>query len=81
MTASSSFHRSDTSDPKGPAEQVQSRFEEPLDDDEGFELSGYAVKKKWQGTEADRREMSALGRVQQLRVSSQKESSLDPAPC
>ncbi|KAK4495356.1 hypothetical protein PRZ48_013687 [Zasmidium cellare] len=70
MASSSSSPTLLTPEPKGIAPQVETTcsFEAPIDDDdEGFELSEYAVKKKWQGTEADRREMSALGRVQQLR--------------
>jgi hypothetical protein len=39
------------------------------DDTDGFEMQEGAVKRKWQGTEADRKEMSQLGRVQELRVS------------
>jgi hypothetical protein len=39
------------------------------DDVDGFEMQQGAVKRKWQGTEADRKEMSQLGRVQELRVS------------
>lgn len=63
MATSSSFEQ-----PKGMPEPVHTGLTDP--DDDAFELSEYAVKRKWQGTEADRREMSALGRVQQLRVSS-----------
>lgn len=43
------------------------------DDSDVFEMQEGAVKRKWQGTDADRREMSQLGRVQELRVSYQKE--------
>ena len=39
------------------------------DDADGFEMQQGAVKRKWQGTEADRKEMSQLGRIQELRVS------------
>ena len=39
------------------------------DDSDVFEMQAGAVKRKWQGTEADRKEMSQLGRVQELRVS------------
>lgn len=39
------------------------------DDGDVFEMQEGAVKRKWQGTEADRKEMSQLGRVQELRVS------------
>ncbi|KAI5364589.1 Putative amino acid/polyamine transporter I [Septoria linicola] len=45
--------------------QVRMTFESS--DEDGFELSEYAVAKKWQGTAADRKDMSQLGRVQQLR--------------
>ncbi|KAL1583925.1 hypothetical protein WHR41_07354 [Cladosporium halotolerans] len=37
------------------------------DDGDAYEMQPGAVKKKWQGTEADRREMSQLGRLQELR--------------
>jgi len=36
------------------------------------------VSRKWQGTDADRKEMSQLGRVQELRVSLQEDTSI---PC
>ena len=39
------------------------------DDSDVMEMQEGAVKRKWQGTEADRKEMSQLGRVQELRVS------------
>ena len=39
------------------------------DDADVYEMQEGAVKRKWQGTEADRKEMSQLGRVQELRVS------------
>jgi predicted secreted Zn-dependent protease len=39
------------------------------DDSDVFEMQEVAVKRKWQGTETDRKEMSQLGRVQELRVS------------
>lgn len=39
------------------------------DDGDAFEMQEGVVKRKWQGTEADRKEMSQLGRVQELRVS------------
>jgi predicted secreted Zn-dependent protease len=39
------------------------------DDSDVFEMQEVAVKRKWQGTEIDRKEMSQLGRVQELRVS------------
>lgn len=41
------------------------------DDSDVFEMQEgvAAVKRKWQGTDADRKEMSQLGRVQELRVS------------
>jgi hypothetical protein len=42
------------------------------DDADGFEMQEGAVKRKWQGTEADRKEMSQLGRVQELRVSAER---------
>ena len=41
------------------------------DDADGFEMQQGAVKRKWQGTDADRKEVSQLGRVQELRVSQQ----------
>ena len=40
------------------------------DDADTFEMQEGAVKRKWQGTDEDRKEMSQLGRVQELRVSS-----------
>lgn len=69
MPASSSSSAAGTTEPKLLAEQVRPTDFDMLEDD-GFELSEHAVKKKWQGTAADRRDMSALGRVQQLRVRS-----------
>lgn len=42
------------------------------DDSDAFEMQERAVKRKWQGTEADRKEMSQLGRVQELRVSAER---------
>jgi stringent starvation protein B len=39
------------------------------DDSDVFEMREVAVSRKWQGTEIDRKEMSQLGRVQELRVS------------
>jgi hypothetical protein len=44
------------------------------DDADGFEMQQGAVKRKWQGTEADRKEMSQLGRIQELRVSLERVS-------
>lgn len=38
------------------------------EDDYAYEMQEGAVSRKWQGTEADRKDMSALGRVQELRV-------------
>lgn len=37
-------------------------------EDDAFELPGFAVAKKWQGTAADKKDMVQLGRVQELRV-------------
>lgn len=42
------------------------------DDADTYEMQEGAVKRKWQGTDADRKEMSQLGRVQELRVSRRK---------
>lgn len=39
------------------------------DDADTYEMQEGAVKRKWLGTDADRKEMSQLGRVQELRVS------------
>jgi hypothetical protein len=39
------------------------------EDADTYEMQEGAVKRKWQGTDADRKEMSQLGRVQELRVS------------
>lgn len=47
--------------------RVRMTFESTEED--AYELSEYAVAKKWRGTPADRKDMSQLGRVQQLRVS------------
>jgi len=51
--------------PKTVAENVRATYAE---DDDGFEMADGAVANKWQGTAADRRDMSQLGRVQELRV-------------
>jgi len=48
------------------------------DDSDVYEMQDGAVKRKWQGTEADRREMSQLGRVQELRVSLERENGKPP---
>jgi hypothetical protein len=45
------------------------------DDADVYEMQEGAVKRKWQGTEADRKEMSQLGRIQELRVSLEKEKT------
>ncbi|PIB01044.1 Choline transport protein [Cercospora beticola] len=45
--------------------RVRMTFESTEED--AYELSEYAVAKKWRGTPADRKDMSQLGRVQQLR--------------
>ncbi|CAK1358973.1 unnamed protein product [Cercospora beticola] len=45
--------------------RVRMTFESTEED--AYELPEYAVAKKWRGTPADRKDMSQLGRVQQLR--------------
>ena len=52
--------------PKVVAQQV--RTAHINDDDDGFEMSEAVVSKKWQGTELDKKDMSQLGKVQELRV-------------
>lgn len=46
------------------------------DDTDAYEMQEGAVSRKWQGTEADRKEMSQLGRVQELRVSLERISMI-----
>jgi len=65
MAASSSA--SDASAPvesKIIAEQVRAAYD---NDGDAYELAEAPVAKKWQGTAADRKDMSQLGRVQELR--------------
>ncbi len=38
-------------------------------EEDGYEMEHATVPKKWQGTDADKHDMSVLGRVQELRVS------------
>jgi len=47
------------------------------DEEDSYEMNA-PVAKKWQGTVADRQDMSALGRVQELRV---RYSTDDPNAC
>ena len=47
------------------------------DEEDSYEMNA-PVAKKWQGTVADRQDMSALGRVQELRV---RYSTDDPSAC
>lgn len=47
------------------------------DEEDSYEMNA-PVAKKWQGTVADRQDMSALGRVQELRV---RHSTDDPNAC
>lgn len=57
---------------QGPAQQKVETAEavRHADDGDGYEMQEVegAVNRKWQGTAADRKEMSQLGRVQELRV-------------
>lgn len=65
MAASS--HSSDHAgmDPKFVSEQVRATY---ADDTDGIELADHhPVAQKWRGTDADRKDMSQLGRVQELR--------------
>lgn len=65
MAASSSASdRSAHMDPKTVAQDVRATYEA---DDEEYEMAEGAVARKWQGTDADRKDMSQLGRVQELR--------------
>ncbi|KAI6820140.1 amino acid transporter-like protein [Hortaea werneckii] len=61
--SSSASDASATMGPKQVAENVRATY----DNEDDFEMTEGAVAKKWQGTAADRRDMSALGRVQELR--------------
>lgn len=53
-------------DPKGVAQHVRAAYANHEDE---YEMAGATVAKKWQGTDVDRRDMSTLGKVQELRVS------------
>jgi len=64
MPASSSSAASN-----GPIQQKVETAEAVRHADDAYEMQEGAVKRKWQGTDADRKEMSQLGRVQELRVS------------
>lgn len=50
-------------EPKLVAEQARATY----DHEDGFEMADGAIARKWQGTAADRKDMSQLGRVQELR--------------
>lgn len=58
--------REPVDDPKAAAQQVRTAYAH--NDHVGFEMSEAVVSKKWQGTEADKKDMSQLGKVQELRV-------------
>ncbi|KAM3421995.1 hypothetical protein BST61_g2372 [Cercospora zeina] len=58
--------RSRDSSPRS-KENGQVRMALDSSEEDAHELSEYAVAKKWRGTPADRKDMSQLGRVQQLR--------------
>jgi hypothetical protein len=51
--------------PREAAQQVRIAY---ANDEDDMPMSDAAVAKKWQGTEVDRKDMSVLGRVQELRV-------------
>lgn len=51
--------------PKAAAQHVRTAY---ANNDVDYEMSDAVVAKKWQGTEADRKDMSELGKVQELRV-------------
>ncbi|OQN95295.1 hypothetical protein B0A48_18526 [Cryoendolithus antarcticus] len=51
--------------PKMAANNVRQSYGE---DEDAFEMADGVVAKKWQDTDADRKDMSQLGRVQELRV-------------
>lgn len=66
MASSSSSAASERIEPKGIAEpRVRAGY--PHDQEDEYEMNA-VVASKWQGTEADRRDMSQLGKVQELRV-------------
>jgi hypothetical protein len=67
MTASSTYAGDSPIQQKLETAAAVRHADEPY----AFELQEGAVKRKWQGTDADRKEMSQLGRVQELRVSCQ----------
>lgn len=52
-------------EPKMVAERVRASYDG--DGDDGFEMAEGVVARKWQGTSADRKDMTQLGRVQELR--------------
>lgn len=63
--------------PKTVAEQVRAAH---ADNEDGFEMSEGAVARKWQGTAVDRKDMSELGRVQELRVRTTTRTSFQSCP-
>nr|POE89966.1 hypothetical protein CFP56_20435 [Quercus suber] len=64
--ASHAFTEAFAPEPKLVAEQVHAGGYQHNDDE--YELNDGVVARKWQGTAADRKDMSQLGRVQELRV-------------
>ena len=54
-------------DPKNTAKQVRAAY---ADDNGRIAMPETAVAMEWQGTDMDRKDMSDLGKVQELRVSS-----------
>jgi len=46
------------------------------DGSDSYEMQEGVVSRKWQGTDADRKEMSQLGRVQELRVSFEEDKRI-----
>lgn len=71
--AGSSFARGPIQDKVETAEAVRN-----ADDGDGYEMQEVegAVKRKYQGTAADRKEMSQLGRIQELRVCLERTTAL-----
>lgn len=65
MAALSLSQKETVSNPKVEADQVRAAY---ANDEDDIELPQTLVAREWLGTEADRRDMSKLGRIQELRV-------------
>lgn len=52
-------------DPKAAAQHVRAAY---ANNEDEYEMTDTVVAKKWRGTEMDRKDMSQLGKVQELRV-------------